>query len=230
MWIKVCGLRDVNTAIAASEIGVDAIGLNFFTKSVRSVEPAEAREIAKAIPRTVDVVGLFVNHTLDEIVERVEQVELGVLQLHGDETPEFLAQLQQRLPVCRLLRAFRIGAEGCRDIAPYLAECQRLGVHLQGCLVDARVDGAYGGTGHTAPWNLLAEQYDTKQWPPLILAGGLTPDNITKAIQTTHPFGVDVASGVESAPGIKSLDLIRKLVQAVRRPLNSGEVRTVELT
>ncbi len=217
MWIKVCGLRDVATAVAVAAERCDAIGLNFFAKSPRSVSRSVAQEIAAVMPENVEVVGLFVNHSLDDVLMTAATCGLDTVQIHGDEPPEFLARIKEAAPQLKLLRAFRVGAEGCREMAGYLAECRRLGVCLSGCLVDAKVDGAYGGTGHTAPWDLLAEQYDAARWPRLILAGGLNPSNVAAAIQKTQPFGVDVASGVESQPGLKDLSLVRRFIDEARR-------------
>ena len=217
MWIKVCGLRDVETATAVADLGVDAIGLNFFAKSPRSVSREVAQQITAALPQHVESIGLFVNHSLDDVLMTATTCGLDCVQIHGDEPPEFLAQLKESNPQLKLLRAFRVGDEGCRDVADYLATCRQLGVCLSGCLIDAKVAGAYGGTGHTAPWDLLADQYDAARWPRLILAGGLNPSNVAAAIAKTQPFGVDVASGVESQPGLKDLSLVRRFVDEARR-------------
>lgn len=217
MWIKICGLRDIETAVAVAELGADAIGLNFFAKSPRSVNREVAQAIATALPERVEVVGLFVNHSLDDVLMTAATCGLETVQIHGDEPPEFLRQLKDANPQLKLLRAFRVGSEGCRDVAEYLATCRRLEVCLSGCLVDAKVEGAYGGTGHTAPWDLLADQYDAARWPKLIVAGGLTPANVAAAITTTRPFGVDVASGVESQPGLKDLSLVQRFIDEARR-------------
>ncbi|HLQ45520.1 MAG TPA: phosphoribosylanthranilate isomerase, partial [Planctomycetaceae bacterium] len=99
----------------------------------------------------------------------------------------------------------------------FVAECQRLSVPLAGCLLDARVAGTFGGTGQVAPWELIAKEYDKVNWPPLILAGGLTPDNVAEAIQIVQPFGVDTASGVESSPGVKDSKLLARFVAEARR-------------
>ncbi len=217
MWIKVCGIRDVGTALAIAHLGADAIGLNFFAKSPRSVDRATATQIVNELPTHVEAVGLFVNHAIEDVLETAARCGLLTVQIHGDEPPEFLAQLQAARPEIKVLRAFRIGNEGCRDVATYLAECLRLRVCLAGCLIDAKVAGEYGGTGQTAPWDLIADQYHPARWPRLILAGGLTPTNVAQAIEKTAPFGVDVASGVESAPGVKDLDLVRQLISESRR-------------
>lgn len=216
MWVKICGIRDVETARCICELGADAIGLNFFAPSPRFVERAAAREITQAVADSVEAVGLFVNHELHEVIETAAECGLKTVQLHGDEPPEFLAELMSRRPELRLLRAFRVDESGCGAVADYLAECQRLNVSLTGCLVDSHVTGEYGGTGHTAPWDLLADQYDAARWPRLIVAGGLNPGNVAEAIRVTRPFGVDVASGVESARGVKDLDLVREFIVAAR--------------
>lgn len=217
MWIKICGLRDKETALAVAQLGADAVGLNFYAKSPRVVSREVAQAIAAALPDHVESVGLFVNHSLDDVLMTAATCGLDTVQLHGDESPELLRQLQEANPTLKLLRAFRVGSEGCQEVAEYLAECRRLGVCLSGCLIDAKVEGSYGGTGHTAPWDLLADQYDAARWPRLILAGGLDLSNVATAIARTLPFGVDVASGVESQPGLKDLSLVRRFIEAARR-------------
>jgi len=216
MWVKICGIRDEETARWIADLRPDAIGLNFYEPSVRSIAPAVAARIARGLPMEIEAVGLFVNHSLDDLLHRVEDCGIGTVQLHGDEPPEFLKEILDRRPDLKIIRAFRVGRKGCGALGKYLADCQRLEVCLAGCLVDAQVSGAYGGTGHTAPWDLLAEDYDSDRWPRLIVAGGLTPDNVSEAIRITAPFGVDVASGVESAPGIKDLALVRRFLEAAR--------------
>jgi len=216
MWTKICGIRDLDTALAVVDAGADAIGLNFFARSPRSVAPADAAAIVRALPEAVESVGLFVNHSVSDVQQTVECCKLTMVQIHGDEPPEFLAELQSRLPDLRLLRAFRIGADGCSPVADYLAECRRLKVSLAGCLADARVTGSFGGTGHTLPWDLLVEQYDSAGWPRLVLAGGLTPENVARAIEVAAPWGVDTASGVESVPGVKDLDRVRRFIASAK--------------
>ncbi len=216
MWVKVCGIRDVETAQRVCELGADAIGLNFFAPSPRCVDRAVAREIAQQLGDSVESIGLFVNHELNEVLSTIDECGLATVQIHGDETPEFLADLTSQRPDLKLLRAFRVDASGCGRIAEYLADCARLNVNIAGCLVDSHVEGEYGGTGHTAPWGLLADQYDRDNWPPLIVAGGLTPANVADAIRVTQPFGVDTASGVESTRGVKDLDLVRDFIAAAK--------------
>lgn len=212
MWIKICGIRDVETALAVTACGPDAIGLNFYAKSPRVVTQALATEIVVRLPKAVEAVGLFVNHSLDEIHTICQRCDLGTVQLHGDEPPEFVA----KLPQFRVIRAFRVGDEGLDEIAAYLERCRQLDALPWACLMDARVAGAYGGTGQKAPWDLLLRDYDTKNWPPLILAGGLHPGNVAEAVEKVRPWGVDVAGGVESAVACKDIELVRQFVEAAR--------------
>ncbi len=216
-WIKVCGIRDVAAAEAAALAGASAIGLNFFAKSPRVVTPADAAHIVSVLSASVTrPVGLFVNHSRDEIESITTQVGLTAIQLHGDETPAFIHDLHQRHPDWAILTAFRIG-DSLQPVAEFLAECETLNVRLAGCLLDARVDGSFGGTGAVAPWELIARDYDRTNWPPLILAGGLTPDNVAVAIKTVRPMGVDTASGVESSPGVKDTKLLTRFVAEAQR-------------
>ncbi len=222
-WIKICGIRDCATAEVIADHAVAAIGLNFFARSPRSVMPTQAAEIierlrrvfappglvASALPPTP--VGLFVNHSIQEIDDIATQVGLTTIQLHGDESPKFLRELHERNSDWKLLKAFRV-SDSLRPIAEFIAECQRLSVPLMGCLLDARVEGSFGGTGTVAPWELIAAEYDKANWPPLILAGGLTPDNVAEAIRVVRPWGVDTASGVESSPGVKDATLVARFV------------------
>lgn len=217
MWIKICGIRDVATAARIAELKPDAIGLNFFAKSPRCVDVETAAQISDVLPEAVQRIGLFVSHPIDEVIRTCRQCSIGTAQLHGDESPAYLADLQSAMPDLKLLRAFRVdSATGCSEISDYVARCEALRLPLDGCLVDSRVEGEYGGTGDTAPWDLLADQYDSRRWPRLILAGGLTPENVAEAIQTTRPSGVDVASGVESTRGVKDIGLVERFIKAAQ--------------
>ena len=216
MWIKVCGIRDRATAVSVAELGVDAIGLNFYSRSPRSVTREEAIEISNALPEGILRVGVFVNHTCSEIESIVSTCRLDIVQLHGDERPAFVVELRQKLPEIPLIRAWRMPEEGLGDLAKFLEECHSQQIRIAGCLVDAHVSGLYGGSGKTVPWQRLSEQYSQQSSPPLILAGGLTPANIAEAITVVRPWGVDVASGVESAPGVKDLQLTKQFVENAR--------------
>lgn len=216
MWAKICGIRDVSTANAVAALRPDAIGLNFFAKSPRVVAVEEAAAIVRAIPAGIEPVGVFVNHAVDEIESIVKRTGIQCVQLHGDETPAMLAQLTARLSNTEFIRAFRMGEAGLRPLSDYLRECRERGVTLKAVLVDALVAGQFGGTGKTVPWNILCEEYHN-DWPPLILAGGLTPDNVREAIRATESWGVDVAGGVESSPGVKDLALVERFLAEARR-------------
>jgi phosphoribosylanthranilate isomerase len=218
MWIKICGIKDIETASAVVARGADAIGLNFYKPSKRCVDVATAGKISAEFNDQAELIGLFVNHALDEILETCESTGLSSIQLHGDETPAFIAELQNRNPQLRCYRAFRVDrATISESISAYLSQCDELGVELVGCLVDSFIPGEYGGTGHTAPWDLLAEHYDSEAWPRLIVAGGLTPKNVAEAIRVTTASGVDVASGVESEPGTKDLELVQEFIRSARQ-------------
>jgi phosphoribosylanthranilate isomerase len=214
MFVKICGIRDVGTALAAGQAGADAIGLNFYERSPRVVAPEIAADIVNRLRQNpgpaVEPVGVFVNHTVDEIRTISRQCHLRTVQLHGDETLEQVAELGSEF---RVVRAFRVGEEGLDPLAVFLNACQRLGATLWACLVDAKVEGKYGGTGHPAPWERLRRDYRTADWPPLILAGGLRPDNVADAIRVVGPWGVDVAGGVESSVACKDATLVRQFVQ-----------------
>jgi phosphoribosylanthranilate isomerase len=213
MWIKICGIRDAETAAAVASLGVDAIGLNFFDRSPRVVAPEVAARIVADLPQSVEAVGVFVNHTTRQVQEIARRVGLRTVQLHGDEPVEILAELSCAF---RVIRAFRVGDEGLADVESYLAACRRTGAMPFACLVDAKVAGHYGGTGRTAPWDVLRREWRTAEWPPLILAGGLQDDNVAEAIQQVNPWGVDVAGGVESSPGVKDIARVREFVTRAR--------------
>lgn len=217
MWVKVCGVRDRKTADALVALNVDAIGLNFYASSPRCIDVETARLISDSLSGRVARVGLFVNHSISKIEEIAAACPLDYWQLHGDETPAFLAELKQRNPQAKLIRACRVSQSDLSEIRDYLVECRRLNFNLAACLVDAQAPGVYGGSGQVAPWETLARDYDRATWPPLILAGGLKPENVAQAIAAVEPWGVDVASGVESSPGVKDLRLVEEFVNAARR-------------
>jgi phosphoribosylanthranilate isomerase len=215
MWIKICGIRDTQTAQAVASAGADAIGLNFYAQSPRVVDPEMAGEIVAALDGAAEPVGVFVNHSVAEVRTICRQCGLRTIQLHGDEPAEQVTDLSRDY---RIIRAFRVGAEGLQSARLYLDTCQRLEAMPWACLVDASVPGKFGGTGQTAPWETLAREYKSAEWPPLILAGGLRPDNVSQAIATVGPWGVDVAGGVESKVASKDVALVRQFVLNARGP------------
>jgi len=205
--VKICGITRAEDARAAAEAGADAIGLNFYSASKRYCPPERAKEIASETPAWVCKVGVFVGATAEEIRRICRQVPLDVIQLHGDETPELLRTLRP-LPLIKAL-PFAGTAE---PIAEFLLACHQQQALPRMLLVDAATGGRFGGTGEAIDWSLFASQRPKLSGMPLILAGGLTPDNVATAIRATHPWAVDVASGVESAPGKKSPELVRAFV------------------
>lgn len=216
MWIKVCGIANRETAQAVAGLGPDAIGLNFYPRSPRCLSVDEAEQIVALLPETVEPIGLFVNESAERIDAICRQCSITTVQLHGDEPEELLAEVLECNADYRLVRAFRVGEEGLSPLAESLDRLWRLKVMLHAVLLDARVAGLFGGTGETAPWSGIAEQYREDDWPPLILAGGLTRDNVAEAVRSVRPWGVDVAGGVESSPGVKDLELVREFIAAAR--------------
>lgn len=204
---KICGITRIEDIQAAVDSGVDAIGLVFYPPSPRGVSIEQAQALVAHIPAYVQVVGLFVNATADEINQVLEHIPLDVLQLHGDETPAQCQQIAQ-LTKRRWYKAIQVKPE--IDIITTIGEYQAVGASAM--LLDAWHPQLKGGTGHAFDWS---------QFPkldlPLILAGGLNPDNIEEAIKTTRAYAVDVSGGVESAKGIKNQPLMKRFMQGVQR-------------
>jgi len=185
--IKVCGITRLEDALIASRLGVDAVGFVFYPKSPRYISPDKAATIIRQLPPFVSAVGLFVNPTREYIAEVLQKVPLGVIQLHGDESPEF-CQAQHR----RVIKAIAVSSK--ED----LKKASKFNCPL---LLDAKApQGVYGGTGTSFDWSLL-EGFGHPH--PLILAGGLNASNIEEALSVRQWFAVDVSSGVEVSPGIK---------------------------
>jgi phosphoribosylanthranilate isomerase len=196
--IKICGITRVEDAVMAAQAGADAIGLNFYPKSPRFLDAATARQIVAALPGGIAKVGLFVNAAAADICRTFDELGLDLIQLHGDEPPELLAELGPR-PV---MRAFRLQS-GLDEAVNYLDQCRRLNCLPRMALIDAYVAGMYGGTGGRCDWEMIRGYLALAGYPPLVLAGGLTADNVAEAIHTVRPAAVDTASGVESSPGRK---------------------------
>jgi phosphoribosylanthranilate isomerase len=206
--VKICGIKTLKNALAAIEAGADYLGFNFYPKSIRFIEKSTCAEITSVLKPEhphIKLVGVFVNSSVDEIKDILQTCKLDLAQLHGDETPETFSQL-----VPHAFRAFR-------GIPESNAGYERNEVPAM--LIDAAVKGVYGGSGVTADWTAAAEL--AKKYP-LLLAGGLTPENVADAVRQVQPWGVDVASGVESAPGEKDAGKISVFVKAVREVENQS--------
>ena len=199
--IKICGVTNADDAWLAAELGADAIGL-VFADSPRRIEPLQARAIVAALPPFVTPVGVFVNTPRDTLLRAVAESGVRAVQLHGDETPDALADL----PV-PAVKAFRV--RSAADLEP-IAQYGRTAA----VLLDARVDGQFGGTGQTFDWALAREAQ--RFGKPVIVSGGLTPENVGAAIRAARPFAVDVSSGVEITPRRKDPGKLRAFFAAVR--------------
>lgn len=198
MFVKICGITRAEDAAVAVTHGASAIGFIFWAKSRRYVDPDQARAIVRTLPPFVTPVGVFVNEPADAINAVAAQVGLGAVQLHGDETPELLDALVS--PVVKAVG--RIDADTARRWPSRV----RL-------LVDADERVQRGGTGIKADWAAAAVLARQR---PIVLAGGITPENVGDAVLTVQPFGIDVSSGVEDAPGIKNPEKLRALFEALR--------------
>jgi phosphoribosylanthranilate isomerase len=202
--IKFCGMTTLDDAELAVAAGAWAIGLIFWPGSPRACPADRAVEIAGALKRRTEVVGVFVNPSLDDVASVADAVGLTMLQLHGDEGPAFCAEAARRTG-CRVIKAARVQTG---------ADIQALGpFHTDFHLLDSHVPEKFGGTGVTFAWELARAHRGS---PPMILSGGLTAENVVAAIAATRPFAVDVASGVERRPGEKDPDKLRAFTQAVR--------------
>ncbi len=216
--IKVCGVRTIDDAQMLVDKGVDAIGLNFYQPSTRSIDLDIAKEIAEHLDDKLLKVGLFVNASLTEIEKTIGQVGLDAIQIHGDESPEFLAELPQEIP---LIRAFRVGESGLNETQEYLEACSPAGRIPDMVLIDAASKGAYGGTGKQVDWERLKSEKEVLGDAQLALAGGIAPTNVAEAIRIVEPDAIDTASGVETSPGVKDATMTELLVSEARRAFAS---------
>jgi len=201
VWVKVCGITSVEQALFCVEIGVDAVGVNFVPSSPRHVDREQASEIARAVGQRAVVVGVVADMEAGELRSLRAQTAIRWLQLCGNEPPELLTEVGPEA-----YKAVRIGS--AEDVA--------LAASFAGdrVLVDTKVEGALGGTGQSFDWSLVQKLARERR---IVLAGGLRPENVAQAIAAVRPFGVDVASGVERAPGDKDFDAVRCFVENARR-------------
>ena len=204
--VKICGITNAEDARIACEVGVDALGLNFYPRSPRALSVQKAIELRASIPSGVQVFGVFVNAEAAEVMKIFRDVRLDPLQLHGDESPTAVTQLAHLAPV---FKALRVGP----DFSPATLENYP---DVSGFLFDTAdaMPGQYGGTGRLADWGVAQQAARSHR---VILAGGLNAENVAAAILQVRPYGVDVASGVEASPGEKDHAQLREFVREARR-------------
>ena len=201
--VKVCGITNLEDALAAVEAGADLLGFNFYARSPRYISPEDARRIVERVPEGVVCVGVFVNESSPEdVLRHTRESGVAAAQLHGDETPEFCRALEGVMTI----KALRVKKEYTVETAAAFG--------TDAVLLDAYAPDAFGGTGHTFDWTLARATREVV--PRLFLAGGLKRENVAEAIETVGPYAVDVCSGVETSPGRKSLTLMRDFVAAVK--------------
>lgn len=199
--VKICGITNLEDALISAGFGADAIGFNFYSKSPRYVEPNGVRVIVEQLPANILTIGVFVDANIDLIREVVQTARLGAVQLHGNETPELAKVLQETLerPV---IKAFRVSND-------FKAE-KVLQFDVDAILLDAYSPKMYGGTGETFDWEIARQV--RRIFPKMYLAGGLSPDNVRQAITEVSPFAVDVSSSLESSPGKKDPELLKRFI------------------
>jgi phosphoribosylanthranilate isomerase len=201
--VKICGITNPGDALLAAGLGAHALGFIFYKKSPRYVTPEKARDIIRQLPLFVATVGVFVDEDAAVVRDIASQVGLGWIQLHGSEPPEYCQSLGRRV-----IKGFRVKDEEIFTQMPAYAGA------TQAFLLDTYKPGTPGGTGEIFDWELALR---ARQYGFIILAGGLNPDNVAEAIKIARPAAVDVASGVEAAPGKKDPEKLRAFIEAVRR-------------
>ncbi len=202
--VKICGITNSADAFAAIDAGANLLGFNFYEKSPRHITEAEAAKIRARLPKKIKAVGIFVNASPAEVTALRKSLKLDAVQLHGDETPDSVAQIARLMPV---IKAFRVEPEFPLATLDEYREAFAF-------LFDAALAGQYGGTGRTTDWDVARRAALSRR---IILAGGLKVENVAAAVRIVRPYGIDVASGVESEPGKKDPGLLHEFIQEVRR-------------
>ncbi len=202
LWIKICGIKDITTAKLIESLGFSAIGLNFYKPSKRYITPQKAAEISSALQQ-IQKVGIFVNSSMEDILDIISQVNLDILQLHGDESPEFIS----KLPPIRVIKAFQATKDLKDKITPYLE------LPLFGIIIDTPSKN-FGGSGKTFKWEdfLFLRELQI----PIIIAGGLNTENFCRPLKILKPFGLDFNSGLEKTAGTKDHKKIKLLSQRLK--------------
>jgi phosphoribosylanthranilate isomerase len=198
--VKICGITSVEDALQAVQAGADALGFVFYERSPRNLDPLRAAKIISNLPPFVQTVGLFVNADAGFVNDTADRCRLDLVQLHGDEPPEYCEQVRRRV-----IKAFRVrDASSLAPVRDY---------RVAGILLDAYSPGAFGGTGLSFNWELAGI---AKKFGPVILAGGLAPDNVREAVERVAPYAVDVSSGVELSPGKKDPEKVREFIKRAK--------------
>lgn len=210
MRLKICGITQVQQAIAIVNLGVDTLGFICVKQTPRYIEPEQIKNILQELPPEILTVGVFVNEQIERIIEIVKQTGLTSIQLHGEETPTNCQQLKETLPNIEIIKAFRYqNQESLAHLESYLPVIDTI-------LLDAYQAGSYGGTGKQLKWEDLTDFRPSRPW---LLAGGLKPHNVLQAVNTVPCDGLDLSSGVEISPGNKDLAKIQQLCEILNRHL-----------
>jgi len=200
--VKVCGITKLEDALFLANLGVDALGFVIYEKSKRFVKPKDVRKITASLPPFVFKVGVFVNEDPHNVLEIMSYAHLDFAQLHGDESPEDCEYIGRD----RVIKAFRLrSVSEVEKIEPYVGK-------VRAFLLDTYSDGLYGGTGKTFDWQIAKAVKERLPEVPLILSGGLNPDNVKAALREVEPYAVDVSSGVERSPGIKDWEKVKSFI------------------
>ncbi|HCJ66051.1 MAG TPA: phosphoribosylanthranilate isomerase [Elusimicrobia bacterium] len=211
--IKICGITNDKDALWATNLGADYLGFNFYRESPRKISPELAKKIIAKLPPFVSAVGVFVNEEMKTVLKIVKKCNLSLVQLHGEEMPEYCEQLRSQMPDprCRIIKAFRVKEEKSLEVIPQYLE------KVDYFLLDTYVEGVEGGTGVPMSrdnWDLAVKVKEYGK--PIFLAGGLSAENVQEAIRKVQPYAVDVASGVERLPRRKDYEKMKNFIQAVK--------------
>ena len=204
--VKICGITNLEDARLCQKLGADALGYNFYKRSKRYVMPSRARSISDQLDETVSKFGIFVNEKVEDILKAANLAKIDVIQLHGEESPEFIANLRKEANLL-IVKAFRVASDFDRSILE--------DYDLDGVLLDSYSEKEHGGSGKTFDWSRVAAIANGEMH--VYLAGGLGPHNVAEAIKTVRPFAVDVASGVETAPGKKDSAKLEAFIANAKR-------------
>lgn len=204
--VKICGITNLDDALRSVEYGADALGFNFYEKSPRYISPSRAAEIADLLPTRVGKVGVFVNEKNNRVVEIANTANLDAIQLHGDETPEYVEILQDTTDLI-IIKAFRVSEVFDIEILRRFA--------IDAALLDGHADREFGGTGKTFDWSIAKQIKSLVK--ELYLAGGLSPENVGEAIRTVRPYAVDACSCLESRKGVKDPEKLRRFIENAKQ-------------